>query len=87
MNRTQALCKAFGWQGGTIHQLAKETGCDSSSLLYGEATSTSLGSSYCLGWFAGRTCSLEHNLTTNFLKERGNVDFWLGVADGIIKQK
>ena len=32
--RTRALLYYFGWQGGTIHQLAKETGINSSDLLY-----------------------------------------------------
>ena len=81
MNRTQALCQAFGWQGGTIHQVAQETGCKVSDLLYAEYAETP---AYERGWFAGRTCSVEFNLRVNFPKEQGNLDFWLGVAEGLI---
>jgi len=80
-NRTQALCKAFGWQGGTIHQIAEKTGCSVDELLYGNPTTEKLGSSYYKGWFAGLTCPL------NFRQEKGNLDFWLGVAQGIIQKE
>lgn len=86
MNRTQALCKAFGWQGGTIHQVSEETGCDVSAILNHKPTNTYLGSVFSNGWFAGRTCSIEHNKSVNFPKYRGNIDFWIGVAEGIIEK-
>ena len=83
ITRTEALCKALGWQGGTIHQIVKETGCEVDKLLYGEPTCNHLSSDHSYGWAAGRTCSVEFNLKTNFPKRRGNIDFWLGVAEGI----
>lgn len=83
-DRMKAYCKAFGWQGGTIHQVSEETGVSVQNLLYAEAPKNpSLTSDYCLGWFAGRTCSTEHNKAVNFPKYKGNVDFWIGVAEGI----
>jgi len=84
MNRTQALCKAFGWQGGTIWQISEETGCEVAELLYNKPEATHLGSDYSLGCCAGTTCSVQFNLETNFPKRKGNLDFWLGVAEGII---
>ncbi len=83
MTRTEALCKALGWQGGTIHQVSEETGCTTSDLLYGKPAQTHLTSDYTGGWFAGRTSSLEHNRTKVFPKYKGNLDFWLGIADGL----
>lgn len=82
MNRTQALCKALGWQGGTIHQISDETNCSVNDLLYGSPNKSS--QNYTSGWFAGRTCSLEHNQMINFPKHKGDLNFWLGVADGLI---
>ena len=32
----QNLYTYFGWQGGTIHQVADVTGCDSGDLIYKE---------------------------------------------------
>lgn len=81
-NRTLNLCRALGWQGGTIHQVETETGCSAYDLLYAEPKCRYTDSDYTLGWFAARTCSLGHNKGVNFPKNKGNVDFWLGVADG-----
>lgn len=86
--RTQMLLKAFGWQGGTIHQLAKETGCEVQDLLYGEPKFDYYGSSatlyrpsrdYLNGFSAAGTCSLDFNLSNNFPKNHGNLDYWFGV--------
>jgi hypothetical protein len=85
MTRLEALCKAFGWQGGTIHDLTRETGVSVDDLLHGVPSSTYLNSDYCHGWFAGRTCSVDFNKNTNFPRFYGNKDFWIGVAQGIIK--
>lgn len=86
MNRTQALCKALGWQGGTIHQVSEETGVSVEELLYGEPLDKSLIAGYTGGWFAGRTCTVEFNLRVNFPKNKGNPDFWIGVAEGVMLQ-
>ncbi len=82
-NRMKAYCQAFGWQGGTIHQIAEETGVDTHTLLYGVPENTNLTTSYTGGWFAGRTCSIKFNKEVNFPANRGNKEFWLGLADGI----
>ena len=38
--RMRNLLRYFGWQGGTIHQVAKETGISVQDLLYGEIDKT-----------------------------------------------
>lgn len=77
--RSLALMHAFGWQGGTIHQLAKETGCSAPDLLHGvETDHKSAGQ----GFSAVRTCDLAFNQRVNFPKHRGDLSFWLGVAYG-----
>lgn len=81
---TELLCFAFGWQGGTVHQVAAETGLTVQEIIetnrnqewIGEETSAN-------GWFAARTCSLEFNLKNNFPKNKGKLSFWMGVAKGI----
>ena len=83
INRTQALMAALGWQGGTIHQVSEETGCDVQALLYGMPESQHLNSDNCQGWFAARTNDVQFNKVNVFPKMRGNVDFWLGVARGM----
>lgn len=82
--RTKALLHYFGWQGGTIHQLAEETGVEVSILLYGEPENNFLGSETSQGWFANRTCDLEKRLS--LVKEhKGDKDFWMGVGrSGIV---
>jgi len=86
MRRTEALCKALGWQGGTVHQISVETGVPVNDLLYGEVSDKSLSSDYTSGWFAGRTCTVEFNQKVNFPKHKGNKDFWIGVAEGLMLQ-
>lgn len=81
VDRVAALCKAFGWQGGTIHQLASETGCSVDSLLNTEKNEYS--PDYSSGWFAYRTCSLEHN-QKHSPGNRENVQFWIGVSGGVL---
>ena len=81
VTRTQALMIAFGWQGGTIHQVAKETGCEAHDLIYAPIEQYSLDSK--LGWFAYKTCSLEHNQKQHTRQYKGNLQFWLGVASGV----
>lgn len=81
MNRTKALMLAFGWQGGTIHQVAEVTGCPANELLYAESVEHNLNNK--LGWFAYRTNSREYNKNNILEKYQGNVQFWLGVASGV----
>jgi hypothetical protein len=86
MTRLEALCKALGWQGGTIHQVAAATGCKVKDLLTSTPSSTALASDHSHGWSASRTCDLEWNRRVNFPRRMGNLDFWLGVADGLMVQ-
>lgn len=81
ITRTEALMAAFGWKGGTIHQIAEVTGCDSTELLYAE--DAEWNQDHKAGWFAYRTCSLEHNQTVIYPNVKGNVQFWLGVAAAV----
>lgn len=83
-SRTEALCFALGWQGGTITQVAEATGCDAYQLVNSEPEQTvGLNCDHSLGWSAARTCSIDFNLRVNFPPMAGNLDFWLGVAKGI----
>lgn len=81
VTRAEALCRAFGWQGGTIHQLAAETGCDALGLIYTPAQETS--QDHRAGWFAYRTNSLDYNQKFLMPGVKGRLQFWLGVAAGV----
>ena len=82
-DRTENLLRYFGWQGGTIHQLAKETGCSVQDLLYATCENKGLVSEHTSGHFALRTCSLDYRL--KFVEKKyGVLDFWLGVAESLI---
>lgn len=77
MNRTLNLLNAFGFQGGTVHQVADLIGCSVHDILYVDIEQCS--EAHGLGWFAYRSCSAAFN--QQFLVSmRGNVQFWLGVA-------
>lgn len=75
--RSIALMHLFGWQGGTIHQVAEKTGCKASEILHGMAQGDVMG-----GFSAARTCSREFNERVNFPRAYGNLDFWIGAAFG-----
>ena len=77
--RSKNLFRFFGWQGGTIHQVAKETGVDINTLLYGEPTESYLNSKYSHGACASETCALKFRLEL-VDQAKGNKDFWIGVA-------
>jgi hypothetical protein len=84
MTRTEALNKAWNLQDATIEHIAELTGCIPEQLLTFIPTRTHLGSDHCSGWFAARTTDTEFNLKTNFPRYKGNLEFWLGVADGLM---
>lgn len=92
MNRTQALILAFGWQDGTIHQLATVTGCSVQGLLYAEPRDRNIATGKIFaadGSYAHRFYSVRFNLTKYnrdvlFPDQVGNIDFWIGVAEAII---
>lgn len=76
--RARALYYFFGWQGGTIHQLAASTGCTVETLLYADNGPERLGG----GFSAVRTCSMEWRRDTLAPKEQGNWPFWRDVISG-----
>ena len=81
--RALSLMRAFGWQGGTIHQVARVTGCKAHDLLHAKpSTLVGLICSESMGFSAARTCSTEWLLNTLAPKHQGDVEFWLGVAWG-----
>lgn len=85
MTRTQALMLVLGWQGGTVHQVAEETGLTETDIVHCETHTMStmgMGSDYNKGWFAARNNSLEFNRSVVFPKYKGNLAFWMGAADG-----
>jgi len=81
--RLQCLLFALGYTGGTIHQIANETGVPVDQLLMGCASTVNIGSDYYNGASAVMTCSLEFNKKVNFPKACGKADFWLGVISGV----
>ena len=82
MNRTEALMAAFGYQGGTVHDICKEVGLEVNDFLYGE--SVEYYNDNACGWFAYRTCTLEFNQERAVKEQRkGNLQFWLGVVTAV----
>lgn len=79
MTRTEALCRILGWQGGTIHQVAKEIGVSTHDIIYGDSIQND---DYKAGWHAARNHSPQENHQHYFSKHKGNKDFWIGAADG-----
>lgn len=78
--RLQNLLAFFGWQGGTIHQIAKETGIDASTLLYSQTEGK--GHAYTIGRNAMQTATLDSRL--KYAQGwKGHLEFWLGVAEAI----
>jgi hypothetical protein len=67
----------FGYQGGTIHQLASQTGCNSEDLIYLEGDYTH--QSYKQGYKWREYASSTRN--TLAILYKGDVQFWLGVRD------
>lgn len=82
MNRTLAIMKSLGWQGGTVHQLVPETGLTVDQILYGTPADKSFASPYNIGWMIAKegTVPLSQGVKD---RHRGNLDFWLGIADGM----
>lgn len=74
--RARNLFRYFGWQGGTIHQLAESTGCTVDTLLYAELDWTD-GSAR--GRLASEACDLASRLELA-AHVKGSRSFWYGVA-------
>ena len=81
MNRTLNLLHAFGFQGGKIHQVAELTGCDAFDLLHAEPLPWD--TDRMCGWFTYRTNGMEFNRSNTTSAKQGNVQFWIGVAEGV----
>lgn len=81
ITRGEALMRAFGWMGGTIHQIAEVTGCDAHDLIY--KASEEHTSAWGAGWCAYTTNSLEYNQEKILPAFKGNLQFWIGVAAGV----
>jgi len=87
--RTDALLKFFGWQGGTIHQLAEATGCKVEKLLHHSLELTNSLQPYVrVGYDTARKCELNKRLAVaaRHKAEYENLpelwDFWSGVILG-----
>ncbi len=87
MNRTLAMMLAIGWQGGTVHQLAVETGISVTDIIYGKPESTEFASPYNLGWMLAQVSSTIPLSDYMRKKYHGNKDFWLGIAEGMSLRK
>ena len=80
--RSSNLIRFFGWQGGTIHQVAEETGVDVQTLLYADVPAIRSGLNYdhfSQGALCSETCDLAYRMDVA-KRRKGNPSFWLGVA-------
>lgn len=71
---TELLCNALGWQGGTVHQVAQETGLSVHDIIYTKNVSDE--KEFDAGWSAlaqGRIQEMKS-------EKQGNLAWWLGVA-------
>lgn len=83
MNRLEAFCEAFGWQGGTIHQVEEVTGCCVASLTGIE--NQTANPKYQDGFATAKGGQVKEAVATGAFK--GNLQFWLGVAGFFIANK
>lgn len=68
--RARALYYYFGWQGGTVHQLAAATGLTTAQILYDALTPGDHGFS------AIRTCGKDWRVNKLAPTHQGNVRYW-----------
>lgn len=76
--RAEALYYYFGWQGGTVHQLAKATGLSVQDILYREHGPEPLSG----GFSAVRTCDTAWRRDNLAPKNRGDWAYWRDVMRG-----
>jgi hypothetical protein len=76
--RAEALYYYFGWQGGTIHQLARETGISSTDLLHRANGTEPLSH----GFSAIRTCDKTWRVEKLALQHKGDWAYWRDVIIG-----
>ena len=74
--RTRALLYYFGWQGGTIHQLAEATGVNTQTLLYGDDGLATEGFS------AIRTCDVDWRVSKLAPQHQNDWPYWQSVIAG-----
>lgn len=79
MNRTLNILKSLGFQGGTIHQVAEITGCEAFNVLYVKAEPSRID--YKDG--VNSVKHLQEYFPVIAENKKGNLQFWLGVADAI----
>jgi hypothetical protein len=79
--RTRALCYFFGWQGGTIQQLADATGVSAENLLYRKhGYEPSLPAAN--GFSAIRTCGASFRRDRLAPQNKGDWAFWRDAIRG-----
>lgn len=83
MTRLEAFCKAFGWAGGTIHQVEEITGCGVCALTGVE--NQTANKNYESGFLAAKAGQVKDAMKELVFK--GNLQFWLGVAGFFIAQE
>jgi hypothetical protein len=83
MTRLEALIIALGQQGGTIHQLAKTLGLTVEDILTYKPTDKSFMSDYDDG-FCGVVMKGVESQRKYLLNHKGNINYFCGVADGVI---
>lgn len=79
--RVEALLFYFGWQGGTIHQLAEATGCSVADLLYRDHEDTKCADP-AGGFCAIRTCGLAWRRDVLAPRAKGDWPYWRDVIIG-----
>ena len=76
--RARALYFYFGWQGGTIHQLAVATGLSATDILYRAHGEERLSG----GFSAVRTCDVDWRTDTLAPRYLGDWPYWRDVIIG-----
>jgi hypothetical protein len=79
--RTQALYYYFGWQGGTVHQLAQATGLSVDDILYREH-GDERSDIHLAGFSAIRTCDMDWRRNTLAPKRQGEWAYWRDAIGG-----
>ena len=79
--RVEAFRYFMGWRGGTIHQIAEETGISAYNLLNLEMSRSGygVGDAYTAGWFGVSTCSRDWRVDELLPKAKGDWSYWCGV--------
>lgn len=82
LTRTELLMLAFGWQGGTVHQICEVVGLDTTEFLYSKEEEHTLD--HWKGWGSYRTCDAQYIKDKDFVgQNKGNLQYWLGVVGAV----